>query len=174
MAPDGVSDVIGAIMLPALENTARAQAQAAFQGMYQSSDPAVNSSLTIVADDGLPGMPITSWISNGTDFFGTIASLSGQSILDLSLRVYPTNVGAVTASEGSRIAFRIIPENKRAHYSSVSNLGIFTTGCETWFAVVEANYGGLGLDEVVFNKGVGENVESVEVPSLRITMIKEV
>ena len=171
--PSGVSSAIGAVLLPALENTARVQAQAAFQGTYQSDDPAVNSSLTIVADDGLPGMAITSWISNGTNFFDAIATLVDAVGLDFAFRVYPTNLAAFTAPGSKRVAFRIIVQDVNTFSSSIANPGIFSSGCETWVGVDARNYGNVGLDEVIFDVGEGGAVESVEVPSLRITLVKE-
>jgi CubicO group peptidase (beta-lactamase class C family) len=67
-----ILDTVIATVLPALEAQAQAEAKANFAGTYTSSNPKLNSTVTIAVDKATsPGKPkglsVTRWISNGTD-----------------------------------------------------------------------------------------------------------
>ena len=73
-----ILDKITETVLPALKAQAAAEAQRKFVGTYVSTDPNLNSSVTIgISEEGSTpssrGLIITSWISNGTNVLATDA-----------------------------------------------------------------------------------------------------
>ncbi len=88
-----IADAVAQAFLPALEVAARTQATAAYVGTYSSPDTSLNSSLSL-ASDGLPGLLITAWDSNGTDQLLTLAQ--PNKLPTVSPRIYLPNVGNAT------------------------------------------------------------------------------
>lgn len=64
-----MSDIIGAKLIPALEEVAREQAGSLYGGKYTytSEDVTLNSTVTFTTDPNKPGLGVENWISNGTD-----------------------------------------------------------------------------------------------------------
>jgi hypothetical protein len=69
-----IMDMIASTVLLELENVARDQANATFAGHYVASN--FNSSLTITVDDQ-PGLHVSQWVSNSTQFLQTLGTLTG-------------------------------------------------------------------------------------------------
>ncbi|KAJ5673797.1 hypothetical protein N7462_009236 [Penicillium macrosclerotiorum] len=157
-----LSDLVSATLLPALDQSAKDQAEQQFTGYFAAS-AGTNSSINITTDAG-PGLLVTSWISNGTDMFQSIMSLQG--IPDpslLSIRLYPTGLVAP-----DMVSFRaLIPPTL-----PTAGHGPFTSSCITWVTVDSAMYGSVALDEFVFNLDDQGDVVSVSPRILRITLPK--
>ncbi|KAI1497866.1 beta-lactamase/transpeptidase-like protein [Biscogniauxia marginata] len=125
-----IVDVIGESLLPAIEEAARAEAGALYNGHYVSSDSSMNSSMTITTNEK-PGLSIIQWLSNGMDF-GLIATVlqNDYSPVTPSISVYPTGL------EGRRWK----TENK-----------MFSTDCGTCITVEFVIYGSTAMDELIFD-----------------------
>ena len=160
-APDlnAHADIIGDVILPALMKTAVKQAGARFGGEYTASS-GLNSSI-IVSVDKLPGMFVDRFVSNGTDFRETLASLIGAKDPEaLSIRLYPTGLVSSTESGSSRVAFRAVLQNK----NELADAG--TPTCVSWMDVDKLRYQGRALDSFVFEVDGGGNAVGVEIPGL--------
>ena len=66
-------------------------------------DLGLNSSITLSTDPTKPGLGIEKWISNGTDFLGTLGSLLGSDIL--AARLYPTELHSDRKERGGEWIF---------------------------------------------------------------------
>lgn len=153
-AHDWLDQLIAEILLPALDTTAKEQADAAYSGTYKG--PAgLNTSLTLTVDQDLPGLGVSEWINNGTDVRALLAGLPGG-ILDgvlrgevtkESIRILPTNLEQ-DAEGGTQIAWRafltssLLPE-KHGPFSA----------CGSWSSVDAIQYGDYVVDEILFTLG---------------------
>ncbi|KAB8259300.1 beta-lactamase/transpeptidase-like protein [Aspergillus pseudonomiae] len=167
-APDlnAHADIIGDVILPALMKTAVKQAGARFGGEYTASS-GLNSSI-IVSVDKLPGMFVDRFVSNGTDFRETLASLIGVKDPEaLSIRLYPTGLVSSTESGGSRVAFRAVLQDK----NELADAG--TPTCVSWMDVDKLRYQGRALDLFVFEVDGGGNAVGVEIPGLVLQLNRE-
>ncbi|GAB1198373.1 hypothetical protein APSETT444_007692 [Aspergillus pseudonomiae] len=167
-APDlnAHADIIGDVILPALMKTAVKQAGARFGGEYTASS-GLNSSI-IVSVDKLPGMFVDRFVSNGTDFRETLASLIGVKDPEaLSIRLYPTGLVSSTESGGSRVAFRAVLQDK----NELADAG--TPTCVSWMDVDKLKYNGRALDLFVFVLDGDGNAVGVEIPGLVLQLNRE-
>lgn len=168
------ADIIGDVVLAALVETSVLQAGAKFNGTYTAAQAAgvnsttgLNSSIT-VGKDSLMGLYIDEFISNGTDLRKTLAGLVGvENSKDLSIRLYPTQlVGADAGAGSSKQAFRAVLQD-------VTELADNDTPtCVSWMDVDELQYGGRGLDEFVFSLDHSGSAVGVEIPALRVDLLK--
>ncbi|KAI5861322.1 beta-lactamase/transpeptidase-like protein [Durotheca rogersii] len=163
-----IADTLSDTYLPTLVNIAGTQASNTYCGVYKSSDPAVNSSLSIVLDAG-PGLALASWISNGTNLLWYSVAMSRnvtESYWDKirpSVRLYPTGLWDATADGGKRVAFKAVFED----LSLPNTTKPFTTDCSTWVSVAGIMYGSKPLDLFIFNFNAAGSVTSVENAALR-------
>ncbi|KAE8371318.1 beta-lactamase/transpeptidase-like protein [Aspergillus bertholletiae] len=167
-APDlnAHADIIGEAVLPALMKTAVTQAGARFGGAYTASS-GLNSSIT-VSVDRLPGMFIDRFVSNGTDFRETLASLIEiDDPKALSIRLYPTGLVSKTESGGSRVAFRAVLQDM----NELADAG--TPTCVSWMDVDRFTYRGRTVDSFVFEMDGDGNAVGVEVPGLELQLSRK-
>lgn len=162
-----LSDTIAANIFPALEQTARAQAQKTFGETYTSMVAGVASNMTLTTAAGQPGLLVESWYSNGTDFMEVIALLYGATTVGVDIRLYPSGLEQQTSPTSKQVGFRMVIETK----DTVPDGGIFSEDCQTWFSVDALVYGNVGVDEFVFNVQNGTAV-SVNPRALRATLRK--
>ncbi|KAJ5963506.1 uncharacterized protein N7479_003382 [Penicillium vulpinum] len=155
------ADIIGDVVLVALMKTAIEQAAKNFGGAYKASN--LNSSIA-VEYDGLPGLYIQEFVSNGTDFRATLAGLMGiAKPADLSIRLYPTQMVEESGS-GSRQAFRAVFQDT----TELADNG--TPTCVSWMDLDKFQYGGCGLDEFIFSLDQSGQAVSVEIPALQVSL----
>lgn len=168
---DAGADIIGEPLLPALEAAARAEAGSLYSGHYSFHDSSINSSMTITTDD-LPGMSISQWFSNGTDFRWISTVLQNQyTPVTPRIRLYPTGLeGPGTDGVGKRVAFKAMFEDAD---SPRRDGRMFSTECGSWVSIESVIYGSAAMDELIFNLDAEGKVLSVTSPSLRITLDKE-
>ncbi|KAI1100935.1 beta-lactamase/transpeptidase-like protein [Jackrogersella minutella] len=164
-----IADTLSNTYLPTMVNTARIQAYDMYGGDYSSSDPALNSSLSIVVDDQTPGLSLSSWTSNGTDllWYSVVLGLNVSNPdpyqVQPSVRLYPTGLWDATSDGGKRVAFKAVFED--LSLPSVSDA--FSTDCGTWINVAGIMYGSRPLDQFIFNINPAGKVMSVENGALR-------
>jgi hypothetical protein len=151
----------------------REQAHANYGGHYQIAGSGLNSSLTIRADDGMPGIGVYNWFSNGTDMIlGTITLgwiPTPEEVLRLrpSVRLYPTKLEEVLPDGGRRVSFRAV-------FEDLSDDPLFNSlvpECDTWLRT-GATYGTKPLDLFVFTLDKNGRAVSVENMALRMKLDK--
>jgi hypothetical protein len=150
---DQISGIIVDQLLPALEATARREADTAYAGTFTASD-GLNSSLTLRTVEGLPGLRIDRWVSNGTDL---VRDLFGTPPF---FQLYPTNI----LEDKGKISWR-------SSYVSSQGTGPFSA-CPSWFALDRPPYGLYGLDEFVFELNDSGHAVSVVPKALKITLTR--
>ncbi|KAI1134798.1 beta-lactamase/transpeptidase-like protein [Hypoxylon sp. FL0543] len=165
-----LADTVGEPILPAVEEAARAEAGALYNGHYVSSDRKLNSSMTITTDE-LPGLSISQWFSNGTDF-AWIATVLQNSYYPVTprIRLYPSGLEGPSTDGGKRVAFKAMFEDADGPRNENK---MFSTECGSWVTVESVIYGSAAMDELIFNLDSSGKVVSVTSPSLRVTLIKQ-
>jgi hypothetical protein len=162
-----IADMIGNTIIPAMEQTAREEAQSTYGGTYKSST--LNSSLVLSTDPNRPGIGISSWISNSTDMLLTANILSTSYISpNFSARLYPTDLEAVNADGSKQISMKAVFED----LSNTLQDSMFMASCGTWIDPTGLVYAAQALDEFVFGVDKGGNVTSVQPLALRIELEK--
>ncbi|KAI2472479.1 beta-lactamase/transpeptidase-like protein [Annulohypoxylon bovei var. microspora] len=165
-----LADTIGEALLLAIDEAARSEAGALYSGHYISSDEKLNSSMTIITDN-LPGLSISQWFSNGTDFAWIATVLQNQYYpVTPRIRLYPSGLEGPAANGGKRVAFKAMFEDADGPRNANK---MFSTECGSWVSVESVIYGSAAMDELIFNLDASGKVVSVTSPSLRVTLNKE-
>ncbi|CAO2652137.1 Nn.00g004200.m01.CDS01 [Neocucurbitaria sp. VM-36] len=163
------ADLISVALIPALEENAIVQASQVFAGTYSAKkEGKLNEkvSLSIAqATDSSPGMALVSFTSGSQDIRAAYARLLDIEPVNLSLRIYPTDL--VEASEqGIRMGFRAIAQDM----SELTDAG--TPTCDTWRNVDRLQLKGAALDKFVFDLREDE-VVGVEMRALGLQLTKQ-
>lgn len=154
------SDLVSAILIPALEQSAKNQAHQRFAGTYALAN--TNSSITLTTDDE-PGLLVTNWINNSSSMLTAFMVLNGiRDPSQLSIRLYPTGL-----ESPGKISFRAVTPP-----ALPPGIGPFTSSCITWVTLDSHVYGNVGIDEFVFNVDQSGNAVSVSPRALRTTLKK--
>lgn len=157
-----IFELIADIIFPAVEAVARQQADAAYSGHYVSTDPKLNSSITITTEQTHPGLGITSWVSNGTDMF-TVATLLLAP--NPSIRLYSTGLKKKLSDGRSKVSWRAVVESaEEGSTESVFPSCLSSTGVDGLM------YGSIALDDFIFTVGSDGLAESLEPRVLRSTL----
>ena len=161
-----LADLVTATWIPAFEAAAREQAEADYVGTYSSSDPNLNSSITITLD-GRPGLGIQSWISNGTDMlksYGEIPTVGVAAGQFVTARLYPADL-----RNGNQIGFRalfeVFPQPRVGK--------VFSVNCNTWFTAGSVGYGEVAMGDFVIEVDEAGKAVSVNSKALRVVLERE-
>jgi len=164
-----VVEVLIEALLPALEQTAREQAQQRFGGTYHAAE-AANSSIVISTQSDRPGLGVDSWVSNGVDMKTvTVSMSSGYEVKRPSIRLYPTLLETVNADGSRRVAFKAVFED--LDLPAVNKM--LMTDCGSWVTQTAVTYGELPLDNFVFNIDKDGRTTSIEPLALRVSLTKQ-
>ncbi|KAI2627807.1 beta-lactamase/transpeptidase-like protein [Hypoxylon sp. NC1633] len=169
-----MADAVGAVLVPALEEVARRQADAAYAGTYVAAAAGLNSSLVLSTDAARPGLGVERWVSNGTDMIPVAVRYTlNYNVTAPAIRIYPTGLESPPrASDGGtrKIAFKAVVENL-----DVEDHGgdMFSTNCGTWVSQTAAVYADMPLDQFVFTVGEDGRAVSVEPLALRATLVRD-
>ncbi|KAH6660992.1 beta-lactamase family protein-like protein [Truncatella angustata] len=172
-----LADILGNVMIPAVTGAAKNTAAQKYSGVYAApanvttgnSNKPLNSSLTITTD-GRPGLSVSQWFSNGTDFRSTVISLQlTYKPTTPSIRLYPGGLFSNTADGGKKIKMKAIFEDLAAS-EQVDKM--FSTDCGSWVGVESVLYASTSADDFVFHQNAAGDVTGVEIPALRITLPK--
>lgn len=150
-----IAGVIIDELLPALDEAARVQADAAFAGTYTATN-GLNSTITLATAPGIPGLSITEWVSNGTDL--RRSWLQGIE----HFQMYPTNI---VSEDGKQVSWR-------STYVSVPDTGSPFDACPSWVGIDRPTHGVFGVDEYVFHLGEDGKAWGVEPKALKIVLEK--
>lgn len=165
-----IADAIGAVLVPALEDAARAQADAAYAGTYAAEG--LDSELVLSTDPARPGLGVERWVSNGVDMVPVAVRYTlNYNVTAPAIRLYPTGLETTKAGEdGTRkVAWKAIVENLDAPDHSND---MFSTNCGTWVSQTTAVYADMPLDQFVFTVDATGKAVSVEPLALRATLVK--
>jgi len=155
--PDKTALFIARKLVAALQIVGQQQAQINIAGTYKSPDN--STTLTLIANDGLPGLDLTVLQTNTTDLRALYASFSNIAPSDISMRLYPTNLRS-----GLTTAFRSVLQD-----TSVVDDG---SNCMTWSNMDSPTYGGVALDEFLLDFNDDGEVKSIRVAALGISLYK--
>jgi hypothetical protein len=163
-----MADSIGNYLVPALELASKNEAGQVYAGHYVTNST-LNSSMTIQIDDK-PGLSISQWFSNGTDFRLTAVSLQIEYVpTEPSIRLYTSGLQQTYADGSRRIVFKAMLEDLSA--TPITNQ-MFSTDCGGWVGIESVVYATASIDEIIFHMNANGKVTAVEIPALRITLNK--
>ncbi|KAK4187919.1 D-alanyl-D-alanine-carboxypeptidase/endopeptidase AmpH [Podospora australis] len=166
-----LADILGRVLLPALERSARAQTSNIFAGTY--TDPNRNSSLRLTTDAQRPGLGIENWVSNNTDMQAISVALSvGYNPIQGSIRLYPTGLETVRQDGSKKVAFKAVYEDIGLPARPYEE-NMFSTDCGTWVSFTGVTYGTHALDQFVFELDKSGKVASLESLALRSVMRRQ-
>ncbi|KAI6366485.1 hypothetical protein MCOR25_005132 [Pyricularia grisea] len=162
------ADTMGGVLIPALEQTAREQADALYSGRYTATG-GLNSSLEISTSPDRLGLGVYRWISNGTDMQrAALFMANGVPPTNPSIRLYPTGLETARDGGGRKVAFKAVFEDLTGQATDL----MFTTDCGTWVGTTSVVVGDVPLDQFAFNLDSRGKVESVEPMALRVVLNK--
>ncbi|KAF2738868.1 beta-lactamase/transpeptidase-like protein [Polyplosphaeria fusca] len=150
--PYAMSGIIVDELLPALEETARRDADAKFSGTYRATGS--NSTLTLSSTQGIPGLSIDTLVLNSTDLRNNLYGSPEN------FQMYPTNV----MRDGGGISWR-------SSFVSTPDTGAFSA-CPSWGAVDRPQYGRFGIDEFAFYEGKDDRAERVVFWAMGAEMVR--
>lgn len=139
-----ISDIIAGTLFPALEATARFQAQSNLAGTYNATN-GLESSIILTTDPSGPGLKVTTLVSNGTNFLAEVLKLL-LPFPALDVRLCPSDLVKSTANGTTTRTFQAIVQNA----DLVDTGGVFDQSCQTWFSVQMFTYGNVGDNEFLF------------------------
>ncbi|KAK0631248.1 beta-lactamase/transpeptidase-like protein [Immersiella caudata] len=163
-----LADIIGARLLPALEEAAREQAENTYSGEYYNE--AIQSYLRLTTQPDRPGLGIENWVSNGTDMqLISVVLAAGYEGVKPSIRLYPTGVETKLPGGGKKVAYKAVFEDLNAPERRDS---MFSTDCGSWVSFTGVTYGTHALDQFVFEVDGEGKVKSIENLALRAVLGK--
>ncbi|KAK0652653.1 beta-lactamase/transpeptidase-like protein [Cercophora newfieldiana] len=134
----------------------------------------LNSTLTIIAHDGKPGMGVYNWISNSTDMSPIAVAINSNLSSEYfdrmkpSVRLYPTGLEDPLPNGGKKVAFKAVFEDLSLPQKNAT----YVSDCAMWVGVTSAVYGGRPLDLFIFEMDARGRVVGVENAALRLGMEK--
>jgi hypothetical protein len=141
------------------EAAAKEQARQSFTGTFKATT--VNSSITLDVDDG-PGIVVTNWISNGTNF-------PENDILQAAdVRLYPTQLSTPGKKGSTYYAYRAQLNEQR----QPDNENLWPEALNTWFSVDSLPYNSRAVDAFVIEVDNIGIVQSVRHDALQVTMYR--
>lgn len=157
----GVLGIITDILLPALDEAAREEADAAFAGLYTASN-GLNSTISLSTAPGTSGLHINEWISNGTSMLSLLTRPGTQT------RMFPTTREDTEPNKNGKISWRMARELSQGFELK----GPFSA-CPNWFAVDRPGWGISGLDDFIFHLNGEGKAEAIEPKVLKIVLGRE-
>ena len=148
-----LSDLLAATYVPALEAAAKEGANTVYAGTY--TDTESNSTLTVTMNSD-PGLVISEWTFNGSDVLALYTEIAGNASTQSTVaHLYPSGL---KSKNGSIVGWRAVYEV----FPKIYDPGSFSVNCQTWTSVDYLVYGGIGVDEFIFNF----NADTTEVASI--------
>lgn len=170
-----MADAIGATLVPALEEAARTEADAAYAGTYSANSDSdagasLNSTIVLSTESGRPGLGIDRWISNGTDMVPVaIRYTLNYNVTEPALRLYPTGLEKRNEDGSRRVAFKAMIQDRGATDHAAD---MFSANCGTWVGQTTAVYASMPLDQFVFHLDAEGGVKGIESLALRAVLDK--
>ncbi|KAI0891918.1 beta-lactamase/transpeptidase-like protein [Annulohypoxylon nitens] len=166
-----IADNIGRVLVPALEDAAREEAERNYAGTYTAAGEGLNSTLVLSTDPARPGLGVEKWVSNGTDMIPVAVRYTlNYNVTGPSIRIYPTGLESAAAEDGSKkVAFKAVVENL-----DLPDRGgaMFSTNCGTWVSQTAAVYADMPLDQFVFTLYKDGRATAVTPLALRTALMR--
>ena len=166
-----VAEIVTNSIVPALAAQAAKEAEKKFAGVYNSTAPGLESSLTLTVNQtagAAPGLVISSWVSNGTDVLAQLPTSLGPG----PYRLQPS----ISDSESGTEAYRLVASlDAPIPASAGAPKGLFTSLsylAGDWLGLDSPTYGGIGISLFVFKIGSRGNVEEVRPEAFRVSLIR--
>lgn len=179
-----LTEALLSVFMPAIEEATRDEAKAYVGNFSTPINSTVKSHLAFAIDDG-PGLKITEFVSNSTDMLAGLTEFwslwpgsTGESQLDF--RIYPAQISETVGSNSTtssaetltREDWRLVMEPFPVPSASeLPSQKAYDNICTTWQGHDSLYYGGKPVDRFVLLKK-GEEVVGVEIPFLRVTLMK--
>ncbi|BDD59023.1 hypothetical protein MAP00_004257 [Monascus purpureus] len=170
-----VLDHITDTIVPALEAQATAEAMRNFVGTYVSTDPNLDSSITISFNESTvpraaPTLSLSSWISNGTDVLAS--PLYDGDRPQLLLSIPNQFVGA------GKVAFRLSLNTQYNIYTAASGSGVGPFSGEYytnfgWFSTDNMHYAGNAGNLFVFDIDESGRATAVNPVGMKVTLERQ-
>ena len=160
-----LADLLAATYVPALEAAAKEEANAVYAGTY--SNAATNSTMTVTTNSD-PGLVISEWTFNGSNVLALYTEIAGNASTQHTVaHLYPSGLQSKNGSiVGWRAVFEVFPK--------AYDPGAFSENCDTWTGVDFLVYGGIAVDEFIFNFNAdATEVLSIEPRVLRFPLTKK-
>jgi hypothetical protein len=160
-----LSDLLAATYAPALEAAAKEEAHIVYAGTYHDAES--NSNLTVTTNSD-PGLVISEWTFDGSDVLALYTEILGNASTQHTVaHLYPTGLKNQNGSiVGWRAVYEVFPD--------IYDPGSFSENCQTWTSVDALVYGGIGVDEFIFNfKADATEVVSIEPRVLQFSLAKK-
>lgn len=150
-------ETVLAELLPGLEATARSQAEKNLAGTYTASSPDVNTTIAFTTEPSLPGLKVTSFVSNSSDVLNSTLLPATHEYSNPDVRLYPTELIRKTGNGTEIRKYNAVVNNPDVVFP---NDQMEAMNCMTWALVGAGVYGAIALDEVwietdASGKGVG-------------------
>ncbi|KAM0262803.1 hypothetical protein ACHAQJ_001597 [Trichoderma viride] len=162
-------DVIINSLIPSLAAQAAAEAKRCFTGIYNSTDPTLNSFLTLTmnqTETDAPGLLISSWVSNGTNVLESLAPSTGP----LPWRLLPS----ISDAAQGKMAFRLVTSLDAPSINSATDNKLFAKfPLVDWVNVDATAYGGIATTLFVFDVTRDGIVTAVSPLAFRIKLEKQ-
>lgn len=159
---DKIREAVTVQVVRAAEQGAIQQLQKRYAGTYASSNPDLNSSMTLVADHR--GLVVSEFISNATDIIATdLPLVFGRKNGDFYVQLVPTLLYRNETTQSGEL-WRIVVAAERTE----GERDIWDDFCMTEVGAVR--YAGLPANEIVFWDGKGKQFENLEIVGFRATL----
>lgn len=123
--------------------------------------------MELAVDDG-PGVVVTKWISNGTDFLNANLYLSGWN----DSRLYPTKLSATTDIH-TGITYRSYFAEFRPNRGKPQTAGLWPEINDYWFVLDNWIYDNKATDALIVGFDQHGMVQSIQSDALRVTLYRE-
>jgi CubicO group peptidase (beta-lactamase class C family) len=150
-AANAVLDTLSSLIMPALEAQAAAEARAKYVGTYVSTDPNLNSSLTVTFNrsniGGVTGaLSLSAWTTNSTNSMGIFGD-------DIIPRLLPA-INNAQPDQPGRVAFKASTNPQYVTYAPYTEqgLGPFSAFYDTNGDWVITDSGGMYYDGKAYNE----------------------
>ncbi|KAI0427079.1 putative penicillin-binding protein [Xylaria sp. FL1042] len=160
-------------LIPVLENITIGEACESLCGTYKTSQPDLNSSITIAADAA--GLYLDRWINRGVDIRAVAQAYAAQtgSTPINSFRLQATNLqdwapANHTAQVNRRVAYRVVFDT--AIKASKGPPRIFDPNAHQWSATDSIMYGEIGVDDFVVHLDANGTAVMIEPRVVRDTL----
>lgn len=171
-----LTEALLSTFLPAIEEATRDEANTYVGNFSTPANSTIQSHLVLTMDDG-PGLKLTELIRNGSDVLAGLVSVSYGNV-EFDSRIYPAGIVDTIASNGaigatSKEDWRLVAEPlPQPSASELPSQNIYGKICSTWTGHDRPLYGGVPADRFMFLKN-GDEVVGIEVPFLRLTLMKQ-
>jgi CubicO group peptidase (beta-lactamase class C family) len=156
-------------MLPAFEAQAAREASQNLAGTYVvSGSSGLNSSLTLVINEAVPGLAVAQWISNSSDVLLHQADIFGHTG---GLRLLPS----IVERDSSKWAFRFVKINNATNVEATQRVGPLTWMMETnwdWALSGQFTHAGEPTNLAIFDINDTGKAQGLDLPAWRVRLEK--